>query len=303
MIRLVDEVEKADGDLNAAISRLQGTLASLDDPADTEALLQLLGALYDAGRRDLPLGRLFEGHVDALQIIRRYGGPHIAEDAHCRARRGATFGVWNADLPGEPLTLDHGRLNGGKSFASGAGLLTHALVTADTAGGRQLLLIDLNDACPGIDRDWWDVVGMARSLTHIVRWEDAPLASAALIGAPGDYAREPWFSGGALRFVAVHAGGIAAILDHARAHLMATGRGLPDIDHQIGQRRRAHFRQTGLALGDALSTKRAAIGRYRTQTGAITDDPAGFAISASERWRFSRPIERFEEASRCARSR
>lgn len=68
------------------------------------------------------------------------------------------------------------------------------------------------------------------------------------------------------------------------------------------QRSRAHLRR-GLALNSALLAKRTAIRRYRTQTGAITDDPSGFAMSASEQRRFSRPIERFEEAVGCARSR
>ncbi|WP_374943415.1 PIG-L deacetylase family protein [Sphingomonas sp.] len=44
--------------------------------------------------------------------------------------------------------------------------------------------------------------------------------------------------------------------------------------------------------------KRAAIGRYRTQTGAIRDDPGGFAIAPHELRAFSRPIEWFRELSR-----
>lgn len=63
-----------------------------------------------------------------------------------------------------------------------------------------------------------------RSRTHRVRWVDGAIEAGDLIGAPGDYAREPWFSGGALRFVAVHAGGIAAVFDRTRAHLIETDR-------------------------------------------------------------------------------
>ena len=114
------------------------------DPSSVDALLALLRRLYAVGRRDLPLGRLLEGHVDAVQIVARYGSDAQAVALREALGRGALLGVWNADLPGAPLRLEDDRLQGGKSFASGAGVLTHALVTADTpAGGRQLLLLDL----------------------------------------------------------------------------------------------------------------------------------------------------------------
>lgn len=210
--------------MSAAITQAQAELASFADPSDATALQQLLRMLYALGRRDLPLGRLFEGHVDALQIIARYAAPDLADAAVAAARQGATFGVWNAGLPGEPLRLAEDALFGGKSYASGAGILSHVLVTADTDAGPQLLLLDLARVPPRIDAEWWEVIGMARSQTHIVRWDGAPVDAAARIGAPQDYIREPWFSGGALRFVAVHAGGVAALFDQVRDHLNATGR-------------------------------------------------------------------------------
>lgn len=54
----------------------------------------------------------------------------------------------------------------------------------------------------------------------------------------------------------------------------------------------------GLALGDAQAAKRGAIRRYRTQMGAVTDDPTGFTISRRELAGFSRPIELYREARR-----
>lgn len=206
------------------IAALTAELMQLGDPADAEALLRLLRTLYAKGRRDLPLGRLFEGHVDALQIVARYGTPAQRTVAERIARDGGAFGVWNADLPGEPLRLDGNRLSGGKAFASGAGILSHALVSVDAPGGRQLILLDLVRTPPDIDRSWWRVTGMQRSETHIVRWHDQALPDDSWIGAPGDYIREPWFSGGAIRFAAVQAGGIAALVDGARDHLAAHAR-------------------------------------------------------------------------------
>lgn len=195
-----------------------------EDPGDVEAYLELLRVLYRTGRHDLPLGRLLEGHVDAVQIVNRYGSAEqVAQLRHALAA-GAILGVWNAGLADEPLTLDGTILRGGKSFASGAGVLTHSLVTADTSAGPQLVLVDLERTPPEIDRNWWHVVGMQRSETHRVRWASRAIEVADLIGDPGDYAREPHFSGGALRFVAVHAGGVAALLDHTCNHLTGTGR-------------------------------------------------------------------------------
>lgn len=194
-------------------------LVRLADPPDAEAWLRLLRTLYAVGRRDLPLGRLFEGHVDALQIISRYGSAAQRDEAWMAARNGGAFGVWNADLADDGAILTDGRLSGGKAFASGAGVLTHALITADADDGRQLILVDLDTTPPTIDRSWWRVTGMWRSETHLVRWNNAVLDPGVLVGAPGDYVREPWFSGGALRFAAVQAGGIGAIVDQVRAHL------------------------------------------------------------------------------------
>ena len=182
--------------------------------------------LYAAGRFDLALGRLFEGHVDALQIIIRYAGPETARRVTDLAATGATFGVWNAPLADAPLTVDDGRLRGGKSFASGAGVLSHALVSANAGDAErvQLVLVDLNAAPPAIDTRWWQTLGMQYTETHQVRWPAAPDHGFDLIGEPGDYQREPWFSQGALRFVAVQAGGIAAVFDHVRDHLVARSR-------------------------------------------------------------------------------
>ena len=220
-------------DLRTAIAERSRSLASLADPADADALLGLLRLLYAIGREDLALGRLFEGHVDACQIAMRYGSAAQREALARAVAAGAALGVWNADLTGEPLRLDGLQLNGGKSFASGAGILSHALVTVDAGGERQLILVDLLHTPPAIDRDFWKVVGMQRSQTHVVRWRSAAIERGALIGEPGDYVREPWFSGGALRFAAVQAGGIAALVDRTRDHLVASARA--DDPHQAGR--------------------------------------------------------------------
>lgn len=257
--------------LSRAIAEAGWVATPAGDPATADDYLGLLRHLYAAGRRDLPIGRLLEGHVDAVQIVLRYGTADQTAQLRARLACGATAGVWNAGLPGEPLTLAQGRLNGGKSYASGAGVLTQALVTADTDRGPQLLLLDLAQVPPAIDRDWWRTVGMQRSETHRVRWSDAPVAAEAVIGEPGSYAREPFFSGGALRFVAVHAGGIAGLLDATRDHLVAAGR----ADDPFQAARLAEL--FALAHG-AAATVRQAAERWFEES-----DPARLARVASAR--------------------
>lgn len=58
-----------------------------------------------------------------------------------------------------------------------------------------------------------------------------------------------------------------------------------------------------LFLGADHANKRAAILRYRTQTGLITDDPAGFSIAPHEVRAFARPAEFYREERQCVRSR
>jgi len=208
----------------ADIAAATAGMTGFADPVSGADHLNLLRRLYAIGREDLPLGRLVEGHVDALQIVHRYGTPEQATEAARAARKGRVFGVWNADRPGDATRLEGALLFGSKAFASGAGLVTDALISVDAPAGRQLLLLDLEAAVPAIDRGWWQVTGMARSQTHIATWSAQPVAEQAWIGAPGDYVREPWFSGGALRFAAVQAGGIAGLCTLARDHLVAADR-------------------------------------------------------------------------------
>ena len=219
--------------MTARIAELTQQLDSLGDPASGAGMLRLLRLLFAVGREDLPLGRLFEGHVDAVQIVMRYARDEQRARVAALVARGGTLGVWNADLPGEALSLTDMRLSGGKSFASGAGLISHALVTVDAQGGRQLVLVDMARTGPAIDRGAWQVAGMQRSESHVVRWEGAAVTADDLIGVPGDYVREPWFVGGALRFAAVQAGGIAAVVEHARDHLVTAERA--SDPHQAGR--------------------------------------------------------------------
>lgn len=247
--------------LREAIARAGRLEMAAPDPVSFEAYRDLLRVLYLAGRVDLPLGRLLEGHVDAVQIVQRYGSAKQIGRLRDHVLDGKTFGVWNAALPQNALRLEGDQLVGGKSFASGAGVIDFALVTADTPSGAQLLLLHLELYDLEINRTWWRTTGMQRSETHQVRWHECRPEPETFIGKPGDYAREPWFSGGVLRYVAVHAGGIASIFDLTRDHLRTTGR-LADPFQTI-------------RLGELFAVSDAAAALVeRTAQRWFTDDPA-----------------------------
>ncbi|MEM7729907.1 MAG: acyl-CoA dehydrogenase [Pseudomonadota bacterium] len=240
-------------------------ILSYDDP-DTVA--PTIRRMIAAGRQDAALGRLFEGHVNALQLIRLYGDAALRDWAETAESRGHRAGVWNNDHYGNPVreeaTPEGGvRLRGAKSFASGAGLLTHALVTsrADSPEQVRMWLVTLEETTSRTDRTWWQPVGMQRSETHIVSWDETKAPEARPIGGPGLYQRQPHFSGGGLRFAAVQAGCVAGLHDRLVEALAERGR----AGHPIQRRRIAEsFSCAQTAIDAVMSVAHA----YRA------DDPA-----------------------------
>lgn len=53
--------------------------------------------LQRIGSGSLPLGRLFEGHVNAIQLVLRYGHREQIALVARETLEGKIFGVWNAD--------------------------------------------------------------------------------------------------------------------------------------------------------------------------------------------------------------
>ena len=196
--------------------------ATLDGPGDVRALAIVLSLV---GAADLSLGRVFEGHVNAAQLVHAYGSAdqraRLADDL----RRGRVLGVWNTE-PAPGLTLDDGVLHGAKCFATGAGFIDRALVTARLPdGAKQLVLADLRGQDARVDNAAWRVRGMKGTMSGTLDFTGLRVASHERIGAPGDYEREPRFSAGAWRFTAVQLGAVEALLRHWRDHLVLTGKG------------------------------------------------------------------------------
>ncbi len=184
--------------------------------------------LRQIGAGSLPLGRLFEGHVNALDLVVRYGDGEQVRLVAAEVRAGKLFGVWNTDdKKGLRLIVDQGRhrLRGRKILASGAGFIERPLVTAIDEAGRKLMVIPHLQPGQRSDLTSWTAHGMRASATGAVDFSGVAVKPIEIVGGDRDYERQPAFSGGAWRFAAVHLGGMERLFDLLREHLRRTGRG------------------------------------------------------------------------------
>lgn len=219
------------GLLSAPIPSEEGGVGLGEEPGacNLAAVLRLVG--YGS----LALGRIYEGHVNALQLVARYGTLAQGSRLFADARAGHLFGVWNTDAPGDCLQLgDDRRLRGVKAFASGAGYVTRALVTVKREpGAPPLMLVVPLEPGSRADLTGWRAHGMRASATGTVDFKDIAVTEDEILGTWDDYHRQPTFSGGAWRFAAVQLGGIEAVFDAWRGHLAALGRGCDP--HQLAR--------------------------------------------------------------------
>jgi alkylation response protein AidB-like acyl-CoA dehydrogenase len=190
--------------------------------------LALCEALRQIGSGSLPLGRLFEGHVNAIGLILRYGRREQISLVAREVREGKMLGVWNTDDAQNLRLIGEGgryRLDGRKILASGAGHIERPIVTATDEQGRRLIVMP--HLAPGerADLSQWTAHGMRASATGAVDFSGIAVEPIEIVGSDGDYERQPAFSGGAWRFAAVHQGGMERLLDLLREHLRRTGRG------------------------------------------------------------------------------
>lgn len=196
---------------------------------EPDGVATLRDVLCGIGRANLAVGRIYEGHVNALALVLRYGSDAARARFSADAHAGHLFGVWNTEPNPGGLALradgDGFVLTGGKSYASGAGHVTRPLVTAKDAEGRTRMLVVPLDPEARADLSGWRAHGMRSTATGTVDFAGLRVGPPETIGAPDDYFRQPFFAAGAWRFLAVQCGGIEAVLGAHRAHLRDTGRG------------------------------------------------------------------------------
>lgn len=188
----------------------------------------LLQILWHIGRGNLAVGRLYEGHVNALQLVNWFGTPQQKTRTFAEADAGKIFAVWNTQA-GDGIHFDAtengAEMRGAKTFCSGAGSVTRPIVTGALAGGGwQMAVVPTERASLKIDRSWWQPMGMRASASFAVDFGGTKLNSDDLLGAAGAYYRQPAFSGGAIRFCAVQLGGAAALAEQTRRFLRDAGR-------------------------------------------------------------------------------
>jgi len=218
--------------------------AGLGEPDHQRELCSLLRML---GAADLSIARLFEGHVNAISLVMRYGTRTQAERLAADVRAGALTGVWGAE---DKVGLRRGphsngwQLEGRKILASGCGLIARPLVTLTSPEGPIMYLLDL-DGDERTDVGGWRPLGMRASASGTVDLTGMVVTSDHQIGAAGDYMTQPSFSGGAWRFCAAQLGATERLTELYRDQLLARGRG--GDAHQLER-----LAQCAAACGTAL---------------------------------------------------
>lgn len=201
-------------------------------------------ALAAVAACDLGLVKLFEGHTDALAIL--------AELQSAEPPEGSRWGVWAAEPPDARVEAvkvgfrsdgQELQLTGTKAWCSGAGVVTHALITVWLDGEPVLAAVAMDQPTISIDTSKWQAVGMQATASADVTFDQT---AATLIGAAHDYVRRPGFwHGGA---------GIAACWYGAAAQI---GQMLRDACAQRADAHRlAHLGAVEVALAGAAAVLR-----------------------------------------------
>jgi len=211
------------GLLTATLPEAHGGLGFGTGADGADNLRRLLTLL---GEASMPVARLYEAHVNALQLVFRYGTEALKARCAADAAAGHLFALWVTDPPGGALRLREldgaMALEGAKSFCSGAGVASRALITAATPGGFQMLIVPLAQA--RVIPSGIKLAGMRAAVTGSVDFTGLPVTRADFLGAEGDYLREPVFSAGAWRGSAGAFGGLTALIKLHRAELRARER-------------------------------------------------------------------------------
>ncbi|WP_211173122.1 acyl-CoA dehydrogenase family protein [Brasilonema bromeliae] len=204
---------------------LQRELGGWGAGIDANVTYESLMLLKQMGRGNLAVGRVYEGHVNALQLIQSFGTREQIAAYACDARaRHKIFGVWNAEASDgvKIIPLDNGkyRLEGSKTFCSGSGYVERPFVNGALPDGSwQMCIVPMDEVTTVSDPNWWQPSGMRATASYKVDFSGVELAESSLIAKPGDYLRQPWLSAGVIRFAAVQLGGAEALFDLTRQYL------------------------------------------------------------------------------------
>ena len=216
------------------------------------ATLQRWRALAVVAEHDLSLAKLYEGHTDAKAILFELG------QGEC-ATPGSTWGMWAAEAPAGRAIIEPGddgrlQLRGAKCWCSGAGKLSHGLLTAWLVDGRgpQLVRVAMDQSGVTVNSGAWQAVGMAGSASIDVVFE---AANAEPAGALGGYLSRPGFWQGGAGIAACWYGGAVALGSALHRSLMRAGeseRRAFRLAAHSDRRRRTGAADHGLGLTDCI---------------------------------------------------
>ncbi len=185
--------------------------------------------LKEIGRGNLVVGRIYEGHVNALQLIQTFGTSEQIETYAADARQHKIFGVWNAEAKDGvnivPLNNGKYRLEGSKTFCTGCGYVERPFVNGKLPDGSwQMCIVPMDEIETVVNPDWWQPSAMRATVSYKVDFTGVEVESRSLLAQPGDYFRQPWLSGGVIRFAAVQLGGAEALFNATRQYLQKQNR-------------------------------------------------------------------------------
>ncbi|MDP2019093.1 acyl-CoA dehydrogenase family protein [Hydrogenophaga sp.] len=201
------ELDRAEAPAVSLAELVRQGLDRLPTPG-SGATLQRWQALSAVAEHDLSLAKLYEGHTDALAVMSEVAPSSMPVP-------GATWGMWAAETPDgrtavEEIGIDGARLSGAKRWCSGAGQLSHGLLTAWFLDGRGPQLVRVAMDQPGVSTSsaGWHAVGMAASASVDIAFN---AAVGERIGGEGAYLQRPGFWHGGAGIAACWHGGAAAL--------------------------------------------------------------------------------------------
>jgi hypothetical protein len=230
-------------------AREDGVVLSLPGSGNTWERFEVLASW---AADDLSVGRIVEGHSDALAILAEAGAEPVSREA--------TYGVWAARSSSGGTSAERvpggWRLSGTKAFCSGTGVIDRALITADTPEGYRIFDISVNDQVARVHEDSWPAVGMANSFSHTLDFNGPIILDEQVVGPPDFYTNRPGFWFGAVGVAACWFGGAEGLVNSLLHSLSSESSDLVNAE-------------VGLAVA-AIETMRAVL---RSAAKSIDGDP------------------------------
>lgn len=264
-----------DDDVRRLLSTSLGRLAvdyARHRGQDPRLVVSVAEALRRVGRANLSVGRVIEGHFNALRLIGLYGDQAQKRQFLVTPGDGVVLGVWGADGPNpvtlSPVSSGRVRLSGAKRFASGLGLLRFAVITARVRDGHVQLVIAEADDPARANPSTWKTSGMRATASGDFCFDDLDLPASRMLGGADVYMREPHFEGGVWRYAAVQLGGLESLTEIVRQHV----RDRKLIEHGLVARRIADLAmacETGRLWVESACARVEAAGAGQTEVAYV----------------------------------